>query len=137
MEVFRGLELRRPEVTLMPVSGRLQLAWNVTLPGSGERAGSDLFSTGLGVTVALSGRPALNVGGDRVDLKEVQVEDVRFNGLPRLFGLAQLADRKGSTLGDMPLMALTPGQLRKFEVIYQATAVEVTYRGLRIDIAPK
>ncbi|MFO0272546.1 MAG: hypothetical protein ACK53M_00420, partial [Betaproteobacteria bacterium] len=30
-EVFRGAEPRRPEVTLMPVSGRLQLGWTVTL----------------------------------------------------------------------------------------------------------
>jgi hypothetical protein len=69
----------------------------------------------------------------------MRLEDVRVSGVPRLlgFGLGQLTDRKGADFSDVALFTLPPGQLRRFEVAYEATRVEVTYRGLRISIAPR
>lgn len=138
-EVFRGTEPRRPEVTLMPVSGRLQLGWNVTLPGAGAQNPGLFGQNGVSVGVAVSGRPELNEAGNTVVLRDMRLEDVRVSGVTRLlgFGLGQLTDRKGANFSDIPLFTLPPGQLRRFEVAYEATRVEVTYRGLRISIAPR
>jgi hypothetical protein len=138
-EVFRGAEPRRPQVTLMPISGRLQLDWNVTLPGAGAQSPGLFGQNGVSVGVAVSGRPDLNEAGNAIVLRDMRLEDVRVSGVPRLlgFGLGQLTDRKGEGFPDIPLFALPPGQLRRFEVAYEATRVEVTYRGLRIGIAPR
>lgn len=130
MEMFKGLELRRPEVSLMPVSGRLLLEWNFTLPDG--PAGSP-----LGIAIALSGRPVLDAARNGIDLTQVQIEDVRLAGLPRFLGLARLADRKGMTLPDLPLMTLPIERLRQSDVAYEATGVGVGFTGLTIDIAPR
>lgn len=129
-EVFKGADLRRPEVSLMPASERLQLAWNVKLPDG---------PTGvpLGVAVELSGRPILNAARNGIDLTEVRVEDIRLAGLPRFLSLARLGDKKGATLPDLPLMSLPAERLRQDQVAYGATGVSVGYTGLKIDIAPK
>ena len=130
MEVFRGADLRRPEVSLMPASDRLQLAWNVKLPDGPTGAP-------IGVAVELSGKPALNAARNGIDLTDVRIEDVRLAGLPRFLSLARLADKKGATLPDLPLMSLPAEQLRRDQVAYGATGVSVGYTGLKIDIAPK
>jgi hypothetical protein len=132
LELFKGLDIRRPEVALMPVSARLQLTWTVRVPDN---------PTGLplGVAVALAGRPALNATGTGIELKEVTLEDVRVTGVPMLFslGLAQLGERKGAHLPDLPLMSLPADQLLRRQVAYGATGVAVTFLGLRVDVAPK
>ncbi len=136
-EVLKGTDARRPEISTMPVSGRLQLDWNVSMAGVSDKEG--LFgSKSIGLAVALSGRPDLDEAGTTVLLREVRVEDVRLTGVPRLlsFGLTQLTDRKGTTIPDMPLFGIED-QLRRGDVAYSASGVEVTYRGLRVNIAPK
>jgi hypothetical protein len=137
IEIFRGLDLRRPEVAFMPVAGRLELAWYLTVPTQGDA--NSLFGSNMGVAVVMSGKPRLNAARNGVDLTDVRVDDVRMLGLPRVlgYGLGQLADRKGALLPDLPLLGFTPAQLRRADVAYGATAVEVTYLGLRVDIEPR
>lgn len=130
MELFRGSELRRPEVGLRPASGRLQLDWRIKLPDGPTGAP-------IGVLVELTGKPTLNATGSAIDLTEVRIEDVRFDGLPRFLSLARLGDKKGTSLPDLPLMSLPPERLKQDGVIYGATAVSVGFTGLRVDIAPK
>jgi hypothetical protein len=132
VELFKGLEVRRPEVALMPISERLQLTWTVRVPDGPT-------NLQLGVAVALAGKPVLNNARSGIDLTEVTLEDVRVTGAPRLFGfgLAQLGERKGATLPDLPLLSLPPEQLLRRQVAYGATGVEVTDGGLRVHTAPK
>lgn len=130
MEVFKGADVRRPEVALMPESGRLQLEWNVKLPDAPT-------GSSIGVAVDLSGKPVLNAARNGIDLSDVRIEDVRFAGLPRFLSLARLADKKGAALPDLPLMSLPADLLRRDQVAYGATGVSVGYMGLKIDIAPK
>ncbi len=131
-ELFKGLDIRRPEVALMPVSDRLQLTWNVRVPDG--PTGSP-----LGVAVALAGKPVLNEARNGVTLTQVTIEDVRVTGVPALFnlGLAQLGERKGASLPDLPLLVLPAEQLTRNQVAYGATAVAVTFTGLRIDLEPR
>lgn len=131
-ELLKGLEMRRPEVALMPVSERLQLTWNVRLP-------SGPTSVPFGLAVVLAGRPELNAARNGVQLTQVTLEDVRITGTPALFGfgLSQLGERKGARLPDLPLVSLPADQLTRNQVAYAATAVTVTYAGLRVDIEPK
>jgi hypothetical protein len=135
-EVLRSTDARRPEISTMPVSGRLQLDWTLSLPGFSEREG--LFSKDVGVAVALSGRPDLNEAGNTVLLRDVRIEDVRVTGVPRVFsfGLSQLADRKGTPVPDFALFGIED-QLRRGGVAYAASSVEVTYRGMRVHIEPR
>ena len=72
-----------------------------------------------------------------IDLTQVRIEDVTLAGLPRFLGLARLADRKGMTLPDPPLMALPADRLRQSDVAYEATGVGVGFAGLNVDIAPR
>jgi hypothetical protein len=134
LEVFRGLELRRPEVALMPASERLQLTWNVRLPNAAPDAGLHGW---LNARIEVSGRPVLNPAGTGVVLTQVTIDDVRLGGLPRMFGFSQLLERKGATLPDFALIALPEEALKRGGVVYRATAVAVSWRGLRIDIEPK
>lgn len=131
-ELFKGLEARRPEVALMPISERLQLTWTVRVPDGPTEAP-------LGVAVALAGKPALNATGNGIDLTQVTLEDVRITGVPKLFGFgfAQLGERKGARLPDLPLVSLPAEQLTRRQIAYGATGVEVTYGGLRVNLAPK
>jgi hypothetical protein len=131
-ELFKGLDVRRPEVALMPVSGRLQLTWNVRVPDGPT-------NVPLGVAVALAGKPQLNAARSGVQLTEVTIEDVRVTGVPMLFsfGLAQLGERKGAALPDLPLVSLPADQLTRKQVAYGATGVAVTFSGLRVDLEPK
>ncbi len=131
-ELFKGLDMRRPEVAVMPISERLQLTWTVRVPDGPTEVP-------LGVAVALAGKPVLNAARSGIDLTQVTLEDVRLTGVPKLFGfgLAQLGDRKGARLPDLPLVSLPADQLTRRQVAYGATAVEVTYGGLRVNIAPK
>jgi hypothetical protein len=131
-ELFKGLDVRRPEVALMPVSGRLQLTWNVRVPDGPTNAP-------LGVAVALAGKPTLNSVRSGVQLTEVTLEDVRVTGVPVLFsfGLAQLGERKGVALPDLPLISLPADKLTRKQVAYSATGVAVTFGGLRIDLEPR
>lgn len=130
MGMFKGVDPHRPEVSLMPLSERLLLEWKFTLPDG--PAGSP-----LGVSVELSGKPALNAARDGIDLTQVRIEDVKLAGLPRFLGLARLADRRGMTLPDLPLMSLPADRLRQSDVAYEATGVGVGFTGLTIDIAPR
>jgi hypothetical protein len=131
-EMFRGLDVRRPEVALMPVSDRLQLTWTVRVPDGPT-------SSPLGVSVALAGKPVLNAARNGVSLTQVTLEDVRITGVPVLFsfGLAQLGERKGASLPDLPLIVLPPEQMTRRQVAYGATGVVVTFSGLRVDLEPK
>jgi hypothetical protein len=130
LDAFKGLGVRRPEVSLMPSSQRLLLEWNFAAPG-------DSAGIASGVTVEISGKPALNASGNGIDLTEVRLDDVRLAALPRFLGLARLVDRKGMTLPDLPLMRLPADRLRQADVAYEATGVSVGFTGLRIDIAPR
>jgi hypothetical protein len=130
MEMFKGLDVRRPEVSLMPASERLLLEWSFTLPDG--PAGSP-----LGVAVELSGKPALNAARNGIDLAQVRIEDVRLAGLPRFLGLSRLVDQKGMTLPDLPLMTLPIDRLRQSDVAYVATGVGVGFFGLKVDIVPR
>jgi hypothetical protein len=131
-ELFKGLDVRRPEVVLMPISERLQVTWNVRVPDGP-------IGTPLGVVVALSGKPALNAARSGIELKQVTLEDVRLTGVPALFslGLAQLGERRGAELPDLPLVSLPPEQLTRRQIAYGATGVVVTFSGLRVDLEPK
>lgn len=137
IEILRGLDVRRPEVAFMPVAGRVELAWYVTLPV--EPASGTLFGSNVGVAVVISGQPKLNPARTGIDLTDVKLDDARALGLPRIlgFGLGAMTARKGSALPDLPLINFSPTQLRRADVAYGATALEVTYRGLRVDIAPR
>jgi hypothetical protein len=138
-EVLKGTEQRRPEISTMPVSGRLQLDWNVSMPGVSDKDKDGLYGNkAIGLAIALSGRPDLDEAGTTVLLREVRIEDIRVTGVPRLlsFGLTQLTDRKGMTIPDLPLFGIED-QLRHADVAYAASSVEVGYRGLRVLIAPK
>jgi hypothetical protein len=134
LEVFRGLELRRPEVGLMPAAERLQLAWNVRLPNTAPDAGLNGW---LAARIEVSGKPVLNAARNGVTLTQVTIDDVRLGGLPRMFGFSQLLERKGAALPDFALIALPENELKRADVVYRATAVAVSWRGLRIDIEPK
>lgn len=131
-EIFRGLDMRRPEVALMPVSDRLQLTWTVRVPDGPTAAP-------LGVAVALAGKPVLNAAGNGVSLTQVTLEDIRITGMPVLFslGLAQLGERKGASLPDLPLISLPAEQMTRRQVAYGATGVAVTFTGLRVDLEPR
>lgn len=131
-ELFRGLDMRRPEVALMPVSERLQLTWTVRVP-DGPTANP------LGVAVAVAGKPTLNAARSGIELTDVTLEDVRVTGVPMLFsfGLAQLGERKGAKLPDLPLVSLPAEQMMRKQVAYGATGVVVTFTGLRVDLEPK
>lgn len=136
MEAFKGLDVRRAEIGLMPVAGRLQLRWSVRLPAApGE--GSLLSWTGL--TVEISGKPQLNGPGNAINLTEALIDDIRLDGLPRLLGLGMtgLTDRKGAVLPDFPLFGLPPELLLREGVVYEARSAAVSYRGLTLEIAPK
>ncbi len=131
-ELFKGLDMRRPEVALMPVSERLQLTWTLRVPDGPTELP-------LGVAVALAGKPVLNSARSGIELTQVTLEDVRVTGVPKLFsfGLASLGERKGASLPNLPLISLPSEQLLRQQVSYGATGVEVTFGGLRVDIAPK
>ena len=131
-ELFRGLDVRRPEVALMPISDRLQLTWTVRVPDGPT-------SAPLGVAVALAGKPTLNATRSGITLTQVTLEDVRVTGVPVLFtfGLAQLGERKGAQLPDLPLISLPADQLTRKQVAYGVTGVAVTFTGLRVDLEPK
>jgi hypothetical protein len=131
-ELFRGLDMRRPEVALMPISERLQLTWTVRVPDGPT-------SAPLGVAVALAGKPVLNAARNGINLTQVTLEDVRVTGVPVLFsfGLAQLGERKGASLPDLPLVSLPAEQMTRRQVAYAATGVAVTFSGLRVDLEPK
>ncbi len=137
LEAVRGLDGRRPDVAFMPVAGRVELAWSLTLPSDAPT--ESFFGKSIGVTVVASGKPQLNAARNGIDLTDVLLDDVRLVGLPRLFGygLDRLADRKGARLPDLPLLTFAPSQLRVADVAYGATAVAVTWRGLQVDIAPR
>jgi hypothetical protein len=137
MEALRGLDGRRPEVAFMPVAGRLELAWYVSMPSQSN--GGALFGNNIGLALVVSGKPQLNAGKSGVMLTDVKVEDVRLLGLPNLLGLGQghLPTRKDTPLPDLPLFSFAPGQLKRADVAYGATGVEVTYLGLRVDIEPR
>jgi hypothetical protein len=134
MEVFKGLELRRPEVGLMPAAERLQLAWNVRLPNTAPDAG--LYAW-LNARIEVSGKPMLNAARNGIALTQVTIDDVRLGGLPRMFGFSQLLERKGAALPDFALIALPEDELKRAGIVYRATAVTVGWRGLRVDIEPK
>jgi hypothetical protein len=131
-ELLKGLDVRRPEVALMPVSDRLQLTWNVRLP-NGQA------SPRLAVALVVAGRPELNAARSGIVLTQVTLEDVRLTGAPALYGygLAQLGDKKGAKLPDLPLISLPAEQMTRQQVAYAATGVTVSYAGLRIDIEPR
>lgn len=134
LEVFRGLDLRRPEVGLMPGAGRLQLAWHVRLPNTALEPGRYGW---VNARIEVSGVPKLNAAGNGVALTQVTIDDVRLGGLPGLLGFSQLLDRKGAALPDFALIALPESELRRGDVVYRATAVSVSYGGLRIDVEPR
>jgi hypothetical protein len=131
-ELFKGLDVRRPEVALMPMSDRLQLTWTLRVPDGPTAAP-------LGVTIAIVGKPELNAARNGVLLTQVTLDDVRLTGVPVLFGLglAQLGERKGAALPDLPLLALPAEQLIRQQVVYGATGLVVTFTGLRINLEPK
>jgi len=129
LAMFEGLDTRRPDVSLMPTSGRLLLEWSLRWADGPAGSSHEL-------AVEVSGRPVLNAAGNGIDLTRVRIEDVRLGGLPRFLGLARLVDRKGMTLPDLPLMTLPPERLRRSGVAYRATGVSVGYTGLKIDIVP-
>jgi hypothetical protein len=138
IEVVRGLDGRRPEVAFMPVAGRVELAWTLTVPTEPQQGGT-LFGSNVGVAVIASGTPRLNAAKTGVDLTDMRLDEVRVLGLPRLlgFGFGRLADKQGSALPDLPLLQFTPAQLRVADVAYGATSVQVTYRGLQVGIEPR
>ena len=130
VEMFKGVDAHRPEVSLMPASERLLLEWKFTL--SDGPTGSP-----VGVVVEVSGKPILNASRNGIDLTQAQIEDVRLAGLLRFLSLARLVDQKGMTLPDLPLMTLPADRLRQSNVAYVATGVTVGFTGLRIDIVPR
>ncbi|MFN3566140.1 MAG: hypothetical protein ACK4V1_09195 [Burkholderiaceae bacterium] len=134
MEVFKGVELRRPEVGLMPAAGRVQLAWTVRLPNTALDPGLYGWTS---ARIEISGKPKLNAAGNGIVLTHATIDDVRLGGLPRLLGFSQLLERKGAALPDFALIGLPDSVLRRGDIVYRASAVSVTYSGLRVAIEPK
>lgn len=136
LEAFRGLDVRRPEVGFMPNAERVQLAWAVWLPAP---SADNLLLSSVSLTVAISGKPALDAAKARIELTEVRVEDIRVGGLSRFLGpaVAPLPGRVGAQLPDLPLMPIAPELLRIRNVAYEARSVSVGFAGLRLEIAPK
>ena len=60
VEMFREVDTRRPEVSLMPASGRLLLGWKFRLPDGPT-------GTPVGIEVELSGKPVLNATRNGID----------------------------------------------------------------------
>jgi len=137
IEILRGLGTRRPEVAFMPVSGRVELAWNLAVPADVQ--GGSLFGASIGMAFIVTGRPELNEARTGIELKDVRLDDVRMIGLPRMldFGLGRLSGKKGAALPDLPLYQFTPQQLRVAAVAYGPTAVEVGYGALDVRIEPR
>lgn len=136
LEAFQGLDVRRPEVGLLPMSQRLQLSWTVRLPTA---PGEGTLLSWTGVTVEISGRPQLNAAGNAIELADALIDDIRLDGLPRLLGLgmARLTDRKGAALPNVPLVGVPEHLLKRDAVVYAASDPVVTYRGLRLTLTPR
>jgi len=136
LEVFEGLDVRRPEVELQPASDRLQISWNLALPGDVH---GGALGMPVGVRLLVSGHPRVDASGRGVDLVDVHLDDVAFAGMPRLFGLgfARLVDRKGAVLADFPLLTLPADRLVRDHVLHVATGARVTSQGLRIELSTR
>ena len=134
--VFEGSRSRRPEVDLLPIADRVQLAWTLKLPAP---AAEGPFASPLTVLVTVSGRPVLNAARDGVMLAAAVIDDVRILGAatPPAFGLNHIVDKKGTAVPDLPLLELRPEQLIRRNTLLEVRRVSVEYSGLRIEMAPK
>jgi hypothetical protein len=134
--VFEGSRTRRPQVDLLPIADRVQLAWTMKLPAP---AAEGPLAPPLTVLVTVSGRPVLNASRDGIMLGEAVIDDVRILGAapPPAFALAHIVDKKGSAVPDLPLLELRPEQLIRRNTLLEVRRVSVEYAGLRIEMAPK
>jgi hypothetical protein len=128
---IEGLQVQGPRVGFLTASERIELAWTARLP-----AGSAPLP--LSARLAVTGRPVLNAAGDGLDLEDARIEDISLRGLPFLnLNASDAAGKTGDPLGRVPLLAFDPEQLRRGDVLYRATGVEVTAWGLRVALAPR
>jgi hypothetical protein len=116
---------------MLTASERIELAWTARLP-----AGS--VPLPLSARLAITGRPVLNAAGDGLDLDQARIEDISLRGLPFLnLNASDAAGKTGDSLGRLPLLSFDPEQLRRGDVLYRATRVEVSPWGLRVELAPR
>lgn len=129
---LEGLLVEGPRVGFLTASERIELAWTARLP-----AGSAPLP--LSARLAVTGRPVLNAAADGIELEEARIEDFSLRGVPFLNLNARdgAAGKAGDSLGRLPLLTFDPAQLRRGDVLYRATGVEVSAWGLRVPLAPR
>lgn len=134
--LFEGSRARRPEVDLLPIADRVQLAWTMNLPAP---PGAGPFAPPLKVLITVSGRPVLNAARNGVTLSETVIDDVRILGAapPPGFALGDIVEKKGAAVQDLPLLEFRPDQLVRRNTVLEVRRVSVEYSGLRIEMAPK
>lgn len=129
---FERLQLEGPRVGFLTASDRIEIAWTARLP-----AGSAPLP--LSARLAITGQPVLNTMGDGLDLEDVRIKDISLRSLPFLnFNAGDaLGGKAGESLGRLPLLRFDPEQLRRGDVLYRATNVQVTPWGLRVELAAR
>lgn len=131
--IFKGMDklaISGPDVSFQTVAQRIELGWSAKLA-------EGPMGIPLTLVVAISGAPVLNAQMNGIDLADVRVEDVRLPSVPFLnFGEGQ-AQRRGETLGTMPLLQFRPDELTRDGIAYAPTTVELGTFGLRVGLQPK
>lgn len=131
--IFRNIDklaISGPDVSFHTVAQRLELGWTAKLADGP-------MGIPLSLVVSISGTPVLNAQNNGVDLTDVRIEDVRMPSIPFLnFGEGQ-AQRRGESLGTMPLLQFRPEELTRDGIAYAPTTLELGTFGLRVGLQPK
>ncbi len=132
-KIFKGMDklaISGPDVSFQTTAQRIELGWTAKLA-------EGPMGIPLSLVVSISGAPALNSQKNGIDLTDVRVEDVRLPSIPFLnFSEAQ-AQRKGESLGTMPLLQFRPEELTRDGIAYAPTTLELGTFGLRVGLQPK
>lgn len=131
-KVLAGLEapnVTGPEVGFMTGSQRIELAWTAKLPDGP-------IAVPLSLRIAISGVPKLNAAKQGIDLTDTRLEEFRMPSVP-FINLGGNQMRQGSNLGTIPLLQFDPKELRRGDVVYEATSLSLGIFGLRVKLAPK
>jgi hypothetical protein len=131
-KLFKGTEgaaITGPEVGFMIASQRIELAWTAKLPDGP-------MAIPFSLHIAISGIPRLNAAKQGIDLTDTRLEDFRVPAIP-FFDVAAAKMREGSSLGTIPLLQIAPSELRRDDVVYEATGISLGICGMRVRLAPK
>lgn len=131
--IFRNMDklaVSGPDVSFQTVAQRIELAWTAKLADGP-------LGMPLSLVVSISGAPVLNAQMNGIDLADVRIEDVRMPSIPFLnFGEGQ-AQRRGESLGAMPLLQFRAEELTRDGIAYTPTTIELGTFGLRVGLQPK